>query len=200
MAVPALAVAYFMNEVGAEYGLLSQAHYDMVSDCLTKRDSKRRAAKTGVSRAEEEKVGERATQILLGQSTLAALLEFLLAQVAGELSDAMGRRPVLIAAAAVMSVCKAAPVLAPCLPSVWLAKAGGEAANTIVQNTLLAAVGDLFASDVSAYGTTAGRLRALGGIGWVPAPEMIDASSIPHFPRNYVNYVSKLCLRIPRSR
>lgn len=82
----------------------------------------------------------------------------------------MGRRPVLIAAAAVMSLCKAAPVLAPYLPSVWLAKAGGEAANTIVQSTLLAAVGDLFASDVSAYGTTAGRLRALGGIGWVLGP------------------------------
>ena len=29
MAVPALAVAYFMNEVGAEYGLLSQANYDL---------------------------------------------------------------------------------------------------------------------------------------------------------------------------
>jgi MFS family permease len=178
MAVVALSVAYFLNEIGAEYGLLSQAHYDMVLDCLTKRDERQRAAKAGVALSlapaeteeDTERVADSATQVVVAQSTLAAVLEFLISQVAGQLSDAMGRRPVLIAAALVMSACKAAPVLWPSLPSVWLAKSGGEAANTIVTSTLLSAVSDLYASDVQAYGSVAGRLRALGGIGWVIGP------------------------------
>ena len=50
MAVVALSIAYFLNEIGAEYGLLSQAHYIMVLECLTKRDRRRRAVKSGVPR------------------------------------------------------------------------------------------------------------------------------------------------------
>lgn len=180
MAVVALSVAYFLNEIGAEYGLLSQAHYEMVLDCLTKRDRRRRAAKAGLAPAQlpaetaedAGRIADRATQIVLGQSTLAAVLEFLLGQVAGQLSDAMGRRPILIAGATIMSACKAAPVLWPSLASVWLAKSGGEAANTIVTCTLLSAVSDLFASDVQAYASVAGRLRALGGLGWVIGPTL----------------------------
>lgn len=91
MAVAALAVAYFLNEIGAEFGMLSQAHYDMVYSCLAKRDvdSKRRAAETGLAlemvgaatEVEAGKVADSTTQILLGQSTLAAILEFFMAQV-----------------------------------------------------------------------------------------------------------------------
>lgn len=178
MALVALSTAYFLNEIGAEYGLLSQAHYDMVLDCLTKRDRYSRAAKAGVtlrqvppdSPDDIQRIADSATQVVVAQSTVAAILEFLVSQVAGHLSDAMGRRPILVASAMIMSVCKAAPVLWPSLPSVWLAKSGGEAANTIVTNTLLSAVSDLFASNVQAYGSAAGRLRALGGISWVIGP------------------------------
>ncbi len=180
MAVVALSIAYFLNEIGAEYGLLSQAHYIMVLECLTKRDRRRRAVKSGVPLAQlppdtsedVDRVADSATQVVVAQSTLAAVLEFLVAQVAGQLSDAMGRRPILIAGAIVMSACKAAPVFWPSLVSVWLAKSGGEAANTIITNTLLSAVSDMFASDVKAYGSVAGRLRALGGISWAIGPTL----------------------------
>ncbi len=180
MAVVALSVAYFLNELGAEYGLLSQTHYIMVLDCLTKRDRHRRAAKSGVplaqlppeTREDVDRVADSATQVMVAQSTVAAVLEFLVAQVAGQLSDAMGRRPILIASAIIMSACKAAPALLPSMASVWLAKAGGEAANTIITSTLLSAVSDMFASDVKAYGSVAGRLRALGGISWAIGPTL----------------------------
>ena len=159
-AVAALMAAYFANEIGAEYGLLSQAHYDMTHECL----QRRQRAKTGsaLTAEQEEAIGQAATRTMVAQSTLAAVLEFCLAQLAGQLSDAVGRRPILVAASLLMAVCKAVPALRPSVPGVWAAKAGGEALNTICTNALLSSVSDLFADSVQAYGATAGRLRALG--------------------------------------
>ena len=175
-----LAAAYFSNEIGAEYGVLSQAHYEMVHSCLLKREMKRQLQlppghnilpiAEGGKEAMDLRVAEATTRTLVAQSTLAAVLEFFGAQVAGQLSDRIGRRPVLMVASLLMAVCKALPMVRPSIFSVWAAKSGGEALNTICTDALLAGVSDLFASDIVAYSRLAGRLRALGGGAWMVGP------------------------------
>lgn len=164
-----LMCAYFANELQAEYGLLSQAHYDMMYQRLLKRAARKHSvgALPDVVRLE---VAEATTRNLVAQSTVAAVLEFFGAQLAGQLSDAAGRRPVLLLSSLLMLLTKLAPALCPSVWAVWIAKSGGEALNTICTDVLMSSVSDLFASNVLAFSRTAGRLRALGGFGWMVGP------------------------------
>eukprot|EP01047_Picozoa_sp_COSAG01_P071808 COSAG01_NODE_11246_length_1973_cov_1.455710_1_plen_191_part_00 len=178
-------LAYFANELGAEYGLLSATHYDMLYQHLMARALRRRchssssssSSCSGAARdddggdataaALDEEVSLSTTRTLVAQSTLAAALEFAAATVVGQLSDAMGRRPVLLTSSVLLLLTKLWPAVWPSVGGVWVAKSGGEALNTICTDVLLSAVSDMFGSDVKKYGATAGYLRALGGIGWM---------------------------------
>lgn len=196
MALPALTLAYFANELGAEYGLLSATHYDMLYQHFMNRALRRRKHSCScpderhallhrgydaaneecdgtVNAADDDKVALaeqvslKTTRTLVMQSTLAAIFEFGAAAVVGRLSDLMGRRPVLLASSVALLFTKLCPVVWPSVGAVWVAKSGGEALNTICTDVLLSAVSDMFGSDMQKYGATAGYLRALGGIGWM---------------------------------
>ena len=199
MAVPLLAAAFFANELGAENGVLSLAHFEALRHCLSRKQDDSDAQ-------DEERLEEAVVGALTRQSAAAAVLEFCFAQLAGQLSDALGRRPVLLAAAIGSGVCRCAPLVAPNRSSsVWLAKVGGDPFATVYMDTIFASVADLFASDAHAYGAMAGRMRAMGGAATLLGPWLGSRLAQQHHGRPYLAAslcsaaMALLALRLPET-
>ena len=203
-AVPLLAAAFTANELGAENGLLLLAHYDALHHCISTREPVPGAGET--EEQHEQRLEQMVVDVLTRQSAAAAVLEFCFAQLAGQLSDALGRRPVLLVAAFCSGICRCAPLVAPDrISSVWLAKVGGDPFATVYMDTIFASVADLFVSDAHAYGAMAGRLRALGGCATLLGPALGSRLAQKHHGRPFLGaslcsvVMALLALRLPET-
>jgi MFS family permease len=156
--VARLTVANALVELSGQYALLSGPHHDMLLQVLAAAGPRGRPSGGVGGELLELAVG----RLMVQQSAVAAAAEFLLQPVSGRLSDHYGRRPLLVATAALAALARMLVVVRPCLATVWLAKIG-DAFVRACDSTVCSALADLADGDETALAGTRGLVWSLQG-------------------------------------